>query len=53
MIFKWESDEDRLRRWMKISPKKKMEWLSKMHESIVKSTSKREKKIRLKLREMR
>lgn len=53
MTFKWGSDEERLRQWMKVSPLKKMEWLRKMHESIVKSTSKRDKKLRLKLREMR
>lgn len=53
MIFKWTSDEERLRKWMKISPQKKMEWLRAMHELIVKSTSKREKKLRVKLREMR
>lgn len=52
MMFKWESDEGRLKQWMKISPQKKMEWLHEMHELIVKSTSKREKKLRLKLREI-
>lgn len=53
MIFKWVSDEERLKRWMRISPKKKMEWLHEMHELFSKHVSKREKKFRRKLREMR
>ncbi|MBL7073200.1 MAG: hypothetical protein ISS33_05415 [Candidatus Omnitrophica bacterium] len=53
MIFKWETEEERLRRFMKIPPKKKLEWLSKMHEIVLKSSSKRDKAIRRKLREMR
>ena len=50
MIFKWETEEERLLRFMKISPKKKLEWLRQMHELIVKSSSKRDKLIRWKLR---
>ena len=50
MIFKWEKDTDRLLRYMKIPPKKKLEWLRQMHEFIVKSSSKRDKLIRWKLR---
>ncbi len=53
MIFKWETEEERLSRSMKIPPKKKLEWLHQMHELIAKSSSKREKQIRQKLREMR
>ena len=52
MIFKWETREERLKKWMKIPPKKKMEWLHKMHELISKNVSKRELKLRQKLREM-
>lgn len=53
MIFKWESEEERLLRFMKISPKKKMEWLASMHEFLCKVSSKRQKGIFWKLRESR
>ncbi len=53
MIFEWETEEERLSRFMKIPPKKKLEWLRQMHEFMVKGSSKRTKMIRWKLREMR
>ena len=53
MIFKWETEEERLLRLMKIPPKKKLEWLRQVNEFIVKSSSKRDKLIRWKLRKMR
>jgi len=53
MIFKWETEKERLLRFMKISPKKKLEWLRQMNEFIVKSSSKRDRLIRWKLREIR
>ncbi len=53
MIFKWESEEERLLRSMKIPPQKKLEWLREIHDLILKHASKREKLIRQKLREMR
>jgi hypothetical protein len=34
MICKWESREERLLRFMKISPKKKLEWLLEINEFI-------------------
>lgn len=52
MIFEWETEEERLLRFMKIPPKKKLEWLREMHEFMVKCSSKRTKSIRRKLREM-
>lgn len=52
MIFKWESEEERLKQFMKIQPKKKMEWLREMQEFTLKYTTKRERKLRQKLREM-
>lgn len=52
MIFKWESEDERLLRFIKISPKKKLEWLHQMHKFIVKSSSKRTKLIRWKLRKL-
>jgi len=53
MIFKWETEEERLLRFMKIPPKKKLEWLQKMHEFMVKCSSRRTKLIRWKLRKIR
>jgi hypothetical protein len=53
MIFQWETEEERLLRFMKIPPKKKLEWLHQMHEFMVKCSSKRTMRIRRKLREMR
>jgi len=52
MIFKWETEKERLSKFMQISPKKKLEWLRQMHEFIVKSSSKRNKQIRRKLRDV-
>ena len=51
MIFKWESEEARLLRFMKIPPKKKLEWLQQMHEFTLKFLSKERKKNFWKLRE--
>jgi hypothetical protein len=52
MIFEWETEEERLLRFMKIPPKKKLEWLCQMHEFMVKCSSKRTKLIRWKLRKI-
>ncbi len=52
MIFKWQTSKERLLKFMKISPKKKMEWLRQMNELIVKSSSKRDRLIRWKLRKI-
>ena len=52
MIFEWESEEERLLRFMKIPPKKKLEWLREINEFIAKCSSKRSKLIRRKLREV-
>ena len=51
MIFEWESEEERLLRFMKISPKKKLEWLREMNEFLAQATSKRRIALRKKLRE--
>ena len=53
MTFDWETEEERLLRFMKIPPKKKLEWLHEMREFMVKCSSKRTKLIRRKLRDMR
>ena len=53
MIFEWETHDQRLRRFMKISPQKKLEWLRQMHEFTLKTSTKRLNIIRRKLRESR
>jgi hypothetical protein len=53
MIYKWETDEERLTRFMKISPKKKMEWLRQMNEFVHKTSTKHTRAIRQKLRKSR
>lgn len=51
MIFRWETEEERLSRFIKIPPKKKLEWLRQMNEFIDKFSSKNSRAIRQKLRE--
>ena len=51
MKMGWESDDERLRRWVKIPAKQKLEWLEAMHRFAVKISSKRLMAIRWKLRE--
>ena len=53
MIFEWETHDERLRRFMKISPQKKLEWLRQMHEFMLRTSSSRLKAIRLELRKKR
>ena len=50
MIFRWETEEERLLRLMRIPPYKKLEWLRQMNEFIAKYSTKRSKAIRKKLR---
>lgn len=47
--FEWETKEERLARFMKIPPKKKMEWLYEMHQFLL-SLPKSNQRLRLKLR---
>lgn len=53
MIFKWETQEERLRKFMRISPKKKMEWLYQMHEFLRKALTKKSIATYRRLREIR
>ena len=53
MIFEWESEKERLLKFMKIPPKKKLEWLRQMNEFIVKYSSKEANLVRQKLRDCR
>lgn len=50
MKFHWETDDERLLRWMKITPKKKLEWLQEMHEWQLKTFPRRRKFLREYLR---
>ncbi len=50
--FKPGTREEKLRRWIKVSAKEKLEWLEEMHELILKHASKRELKLIQKLREI-
>ncbi len=50
MNFGWESEEEKLLRYMKISPKKKMEWLQKMHDFLLATATPARRKIFWKLR---
>ncbi|MBI5416155.1 MAG: hypothetical protein HZA29_05005 [Candidatus Omnitrophica bacterium] len=53
MIFEWETHDQRLRRFMKISPQKKLEWLHQMHEFMLRTSNRRLKAVRLELRKKR
>ena len=53
MKFGWENDEDRLSRFMRIPPMRKMEWLQQMNEFTRKFMSKQRRTIWRKLREGR
>lgn len=53
MTFDWETEEEKLLRYMKVPPEKKLEWLRKMHEFTVKASSKRMLRLRWRLRESR
>jgi hypothetical protein len=53
MIPRQGSEEQRLLRFMKVSPKKKMEWIYKMHEFIRLAYSKKQRDIFWHLREGR
>ena len=53
MISKWESQEERLLRFMSISPKKKLEWLRQMHDFLSKVWTKKQRSIYYRLRQSR
>jgi len=52
MIFKWETEEERLLRSMSIPPKKKLEWLYEINKFMRQFSSKQQEKIRQKLRKV-
>jgi len=44
MIFSWETEDKRLLRFMKIRPKRKLEWLLEMNKFALKFWPKEQKK---------
>lgn len=52
MIFKWETEEGRILRFMKIPPFKKLELLYEMHRFMRHFSSKKANKIRQQLRKL-
>lgn len=53
MISKWESRNQRSLRFLRIAPRKKLEWLQEMHEFLRRVLTKRQRHIYYKLRETR
>lgn len=53
MTFKWEAEEERLLRFKKIPPTKRLEWLHQMNEFTRRFLPKRQRKLWYKLREIR
>jgi len=53
MIFNWESEEERILRFMEIPPKKKLEWLYQMNKFLNKYSPEKNKMIRKELRQER
>lgn len=50
MIFKWETEEEKTRRFVRMSPQKKLEWLRQMNEFIAKFAPKERRKIKEQLK---
>ncbi|UCD55624.1 MAG: hypothetical protein JSV93_02200 [Candidatus Omnitrophota bacterium] len=48
--FNWETEEERIKKHMRISAKQKLIWLQKFDEFIYKSLSDKEKKLNFKRR---
>jgi len=52
-MFEWETDEERLKKSMSLSPKQKLEWLHQIHEFTWKASTDKDKLIRWKLRNIK
>jgi hypothetical protein len=50
LSFEWETEEEKILCYMKISPKKKLEWLQRMHELLVATATPQRRKLFWKLR---
>ena len=53
MKFRWETEEERLKRFMKIPARKKLEWLREMNEFSSRHLPKKTRSVYLKLKRMR
>ncbi len=53
MKFGWQTEEERLLRYMKVPPLKKLQWLEQMHAFTRKFLPESQRRIWRKLREMR
>lgn len=53
MNFEWEKEDEKLKRHIKISPKKKLEWLFQVNEFIEKFSPRKNLAIRRKLRKIK
>lgn len=51
MVYKWETEDERALRFMKIPVKKKLEWLYEMNKFLDKFSSAKIRRIRRKLKE--
>jgi hypothetical protein len=52
-MFEWETEEERLLRFMRIPPKKKLQWLYQMHKFFCQTLTKKKRDLYQKLRESR
>jgi len=50
MNFGWDTDEEKLLRYIKISPKMKLEWLQEMHSFLLTIATPKRRKMFWKLR---
>ena len=53
MRFRWETEEEQLKRFMKIPAKKKLEWLREMNQFSSRYLSKKTRAVYLQLRKMK
>jgi len=53
MIFKWETRKEKLKKYINIPPRQKLEWIRQMNEFFAKHTDKKTRAVRQKLRETR
>ena len=51
MIFKWETEDERMLKFMSFPAKKKLAWLYEINKFLNKFSSQKTRKIRQKLRE--
>lgn len=51
MNFGRETEDERIQKFMRIPPRKKLEWLYQMQQFILEASSKSQRKLRLKLRD--